>query len=197
MYGGDLEINVVEVYISYLSIQSDTGRGEENPQPDTNKIVGIVKSPQDRGQKERFTMENHFMGNVERAIEIAKLPELGKVTADKPVRVAENDGVAYYKASVIMAVDERFPTKAGNVTTTVVVIPVDGAKQFETASGNTVKFDGIAPFIYAGRGASHVFTVVDNAGDVVKRTGGRKSTATEVAELKKQLDAIMRLLASK
>ena len=137
------------------------------------------------------------MGNVERSISIVKLPELAKVTADKPVKVAENDGVTYYKTSVIMAVDERFPTKAGNITTTVVVIPVDGAKQFQTASGNVVKFDGIAPFIYAGRGTSHVFTVVDGAGDVVKRQTGRKSTSAEVAELKKQLDAIMKLLASK
>lgn len=138
-----------------------------------------------------------FMGNVERSITVTKLPELGKVTADKPVKVAESDGVTYYRATVVVAIDEKFPTKAGNVTTTAIIIPVDGAKQFETASGNTVKFDGIAPFIYAGRGASHVFTVVDNTGDVVKRTGGRKSTATEVAELKKQLDMIMKLLASK
>ena len=138
-----------------------------------------------------------FMGNIERTIKVAKLPELGKVTADKPVKVGDADGVTYYKASVIVAIDERFPTKAGNVTTTAIVIPVDGAKQFETASGNTVKFDGIAPFIYAGRGASHVFTVVDGAGDVVKRKTTRKSASAEVAELKKQLDAIMALLAKK
>ena len=144
-------------------------------------------------------MENKtgFMGNVERSIAIAKLPELGKVTAEKPIKVGEHDGVTYYKASVIVAIDEKFPTKAGNVTTTVVVIPVDGAKTFQTASGNVVKMDGISPFIYAGRGASHVFTVVDGAGDVVKRTASRRSASAEVAELKKQLDAIMAMLAAK
>ena len=138
-----------------------------------------------------------FMGNVERVINISKLPELGKVTAEKPVKIAENDGVTYYKTSVVIGIDERFPTKAGNMTTTVVVIPVDGAKQFETTSGNVVKMDGISPFIYAGRGASHVFTVVDGAGDVVKKTGGRKSAAAEINELKKQLDTIMAMLAKK
>ena len=144
-------------------------------------------------------MENKtgFMGNVERSIAISKLPELGKVTAEKPIKVGDADGVTYYKTSVVIAVDERFPTKAGNVTTTVIVVPIDGAKQFETASGNTVKFDGIAPFIYAGRGVSHVFTVVDTAGDVVKRSASRKSASAEINELKKQLDTIMAMLAKK
>ena len=137
-----------------------------------------------------------FMGNIERSISASKLPELGKVTAEKPVKVGENDGVTYYKTSVVIAVDEKFPTKAGNVTTAVMVIPVDGAKQFPTASGNTVKFDGISPFIYAGRGASHVFTVVNETGDVVKRTG-RKSAQAEIDAMRKQLDAIMALLAKK
>lgn len=141
--------------------------------------------------------KSSFMGNVERAINISKLPELGKVTAEKPMKIAENDGVTYYKTSVVVAVDERFPTKAGNMTTTVVVIPVDGAKTFPTASGNIVKMDGISPFIYAGRGASHVFTVVDGAGDVVKRQTGRKSAQAEIDAMRKQLDAIMALLAQK
>ena len=140
---------------------------------------------------------NGFMGNVERVISISKLPELDKVTAEKPVKIAENDGVTYYKTSVVIGIDERFPTKAGNMTTTVVVIPVDGAKTFPTSSGNVVKMDGISPFIYAGRGVSHVFTVVDGAGDVVKRSTTRKSASAEVAELKKQLDAIMAMLAAK
>lgn len=152
------------------------------------------------GKKGRYIMENQkigFMGNVERSISISKLPELGKVTAEKPVKIAENDGVTYYKTSVVIGIDERFPTKAGNMTTTVIVIPIDGAKQFETASGNVVKMDGISPFIYAGRGASHVFTVVDGAGDVVKKNTSRRSASAEVAELKKQLDAIMAMLAAK
>lgn len=138
-----------------------------------------------------------FMGNIERAIKVAKLPELGKVTAEKPIKVGDADGVTYYKTTAIIAVDERFPTKAGNVTTAVMVIPVDGAKQFPTASGNVVKFDGIAPFIYAGRGASHVFTVVNATGDVVKRQTGRKSAQAEIDAMRKQLDAIMALLAKK
>ena len=138
-----------------------------------------------------------FTGNVERSITVTKLPELGRVTADKPVKVAENDGVTYYRATVVVAIDERFPTKAGNVTTTAIIIPVDGAKQFETASGNVLKFDGIPPFIYAGRGVSHVFTVVDTAGDVVKRTVSRRSASAEIDEIKKQLAAIAAMLAAK
>lgn len=138
-----------------------------------------------------------FMGNIERSIQLSKAECVSKVTAEKPIKVGERDGVTYYKASVVVAVDERFPTKAGNVTTTVVVIPVDGAKTFPTASGNVVKMDGISPFIYAGRGASHVFTVVDGAGDVVKRQTGRKSAQAEIDAMRKQLDAIMALLAQK
>lgn len=141
--------------------------------------------------------KSSFMGNVERTIRISKLPELGKVTAEKPVKVGYDDGVTYYKTSVVVAIDERFPTKAGNVTTTVILIPIDGAKQFETASGNVVKMNGISPFIYAGRGASRVFTVVDGAGDVVKRQTGRKSAQAEIDAMRKQLDAIMALLAKK
>ena len=137
-----------------------------------------------------------FMGNIERAIKVAKLPELGKVTAEKPIKIGDADGVTYYKTSVIIAVDERFPTKSGNVTTTVIVVPIDGAKQFETASGNVVKMDGISPFIYAGRGASHVFTVVDGAGDVVKRQTGRKSAQAEIDALNAKIDTIMAALAA-
>ena len=141
--------------------------------------------------------KSSFMGNVERVISISKLPELGKVTAGKPMKIAENDGVTYYKTSVVIGIDERFPTKAGNMTTTVVVIPVDGAKTFPTASGNIVKMDGISPFIYAGRGAAHVFTVVNATGDIVKRQTGRKSAQAEIDAMRKQLDAIMALLAQK
>ena len=137
-----------------------------------------------------------FMGNIERSIKITKLPELEKITSGKPIKVGDADGVTYYKTSVVIAVDERFPTKAGNVTTAVMVIPVDGAKQFPTVSGNTVKFDGIAPFIYAGRGASHVFTVVNETGDVVKRTGGRKSAQAEIDALNAKMDTIMAALAA-
>lgn len=143
-----------------------------------------------------MAIENGFIGNIERAIKVAKLPELGKVTAEKPIKVGDADGVTYYKTTVVLAVDERFPTKAGNMTTAIMVVPLDGAKQFETASGNVVKMDGISPFIYAGRGASHVFTVVDGAGDVVKRQAGRKSASAEIANMQKQLDVIMAALAA-
>ena len=137
-----------------------------------------------------------FMGNIERSIQLVKAECVNKVTAEKPIELGERDGVTYYKASVIVAIDEKFPTKAGNVTTTAVIIPVDGAKQFPTASGNTVKFDGIAPFIYAGRGASHVFTVVNATGDVVKKTGGRKSAQAEIDALNAKMDTIMAALAA-
>ena len=137
-----------------------------------------------------------FMGNIERSIAAGKLPELAKVTADAPIKVGENDGIAYYKTSVVVAVDERFPTKAGNVTTAVMIIPVDGAKQFPTASGNTVKFDGIAPFIYAGRGASHVFTVYADNGDVMKKKTSRRSAQAEIDALNAKMDTIMAALAA-
>lgn len=137
-----------------------------------------------------------YTGNIERSIQISKAEFVSKVTADKPTKVGERDGVAYYKASVIIAVDEKFPTKAGNVTTTLVVIPVDGAKQFETTSGNVVKMDGIAPFIYAGRGVSHVFTVVDGVGNVVNRATSRKSAQKEIDALNEKMDAVMAALAA-
>ena len=137
-----------------------------------------------------------FMGNVERSIQIGKAECVSKVTAEKPIKVGEHDGVTYYKSAVIVAIDEKFPTKAGNVTTTAVIIPVDGAKEFSTASGNTVKFDGIAPFIYAGRGVSHVFTVVDTAGDVVKRATTRKSAQAEIDALNAKMDTLMAAFAA-
>lgn len=137
-----------------------------------------------------------FMGNIERSIQLVKAECVSKVTAEKPIELGERDGVTYYKVPVIVAIDEKFPTKAGNVTTTAVIIPVDGAKQFPTASGNVVKFDGIAPFIYAGRGASHVFTVVNATGDVVKRQTGRKSAQAEIDALNAKMDTIMAALAA-
>ena len=135
------------------------------------------------------------MGNIERSIKLGKMFP-STVTADKPVKVGESDGATLYTAKVGIIVDTCFPTKAGNTTTTVVVVPLDGAKEF-AFNGGKVKMDGIAPFIYQGRGASHVFSVLDDAGDVVKRHASRKSASAEVAELKKQLDAIMTLLSKK
>lgn len=136
-----------------------------------------------------------YTGNIERVIALAKAPELARETGEIRL-IKDTNGVAYYKASVIVAVDRHFPTKAGNETTTLVVIPVDGAKEFPF-DGGKLKFDGISPFIYGGRGISHVFTVLDDAGDVMKRSTTRKSASAEVAELKKQLDAIMAMLSKK
>ena len=137
-----------------------------------------------------------FIGNIERAIALSKWAEIAHLTAEKPVKVAERDGVALFTAKVGIFVDTKFPTKAGNITTTVVVTPLDGGKEFE-CDGITLKFDGIPPFIYAGRGASHVFTVTDSNGDTIKRTVGRKSAQAEIDAMRKQLDAIMALLAKK
>ena len=161
--------------------------------------IGVIGLPHQIGAGREAIMaieKSGFMGNIERSIQLVKAECVSKVTAEKPIELGERDGVTYYKASVIVAIDEKFPTKAGNVTTTAVIIPVDGAKQFSTASGNTVKFDGIAPFIYAGRGASHVFTVVNATGDVVKKTGGRKSAQAEIDALNAKMDALMATLAA-
>ena len=163
--------------------------------------IGVIGLPHQIGAEREAIMaiekSTGFMGNVERAIAAGKFQEISKVTAEKPVKVGENDGIAYYQTCVVVAVDERFPTKAVNTTTAVMVVPLDGAKQFETASGNVLKFDGIPPFIYAGRGVSHVFTVVNTAGDVVKRTVSRRSASAEIDEIKKQLAAIAAMLAAK
>ena len=136
-----------------------------------------------------------YTGNIERAISIAKFPELAKVTAEKPIKVGDADGVTYYKTSVIIAVDRHFPTKAGNETTTVVLVPIDGAKEFEF-DGGKLKFDGIAPFIYGGRGISHVFTVYADNGDVMKRATTRKSAQAEIDRLNAKMDTIMAALAA-
>ena len=137
-----------------------------------------------------------FIGNIERAVALSKWAEIAHLTAEKPVKIAERDGVTLFTAKMGIFVDTKFPTKAGNITTTVVVTPLDGSKEFE-CDGITLKFDGIPPFIYAGRGASHVFTVTDSNGDTIKRTVGRKSAQAEIDAMRKQLDAIMALLAKR
>lgn len=138
---------------------------------------------------------NGFMGNIARSIEISKLPELAKETAKTPRLIADKDGVAYYKAEIVVAVDRHFPTKAGNETTTMVVIPLDGAKEF-VFDGGKLKMDGIPPFIYGGRGSSHVFTVYGDDGDVMKRKTGRKSAQAEIDALNEKMDTIMAALAA-
>ena len=142
-------------------------------------------------------MENQkgFMGNIERAISLAKFPDLAKETAKAPRLIADKDGVAYYKTEVVIAVDRRFPTKAGNETTTAVLIPLDGAKEF-AFDGGKLKMDGISPFIYGGRGASHVFTVYADNGDVMKRKTTRKSAQAEIDALNEKMNTILAALAA-
>ena len=134
-----------------------------------------------------------YTGNIERVIELAKAPELAKETGDVRL-IKDENGVAYYKASVVIAVDRHFPTKAGNETTTMVVIPVDGAKEFPF-DGGKLKMDGIPPFIYAGRGISHVFTVYADNGDVMKRST-RKSAQKEIDALNEKMNTILAALAA-
>lgn len=137
-----------------------------------------------------------FMGNVERSIEISKFAEISKETASAPRLICDRDGVALYKTEIVVAIDRRFPTKAGNTTNAVVIVPLDGGKEFPF-DGGKLKMDGIAPFIYGGRGASHVFTVLDDTGDVMKRSTTRYSAQKEIDALNAKLDALMAMLAKK
>ena len=139
---------------------------------------------------------NSFTGNVDRAIALSRWDEIARMTTERPTKVITRDGATLFKAEFGVIVDTCFPTKAGNTTTAVVLVPLDGGKEFHI-DGATLKMNGVSPFIYQGRGISQVFTVLNDAGDVVKRHNGRKSAANEVAEMKKQLDAIMALLAKK
>lgn len=136
------------------------------------------------------------MGNIERAVALSKWDEIAHMTAEKPVKLASRDGATLFTVKMGVIIDTNFPTKAGNVTTAMVVVPLDGGKEFPI-DGGKVKMDGIAPFIYQGRGVSHVFTVYADNGDIVKKTGGRKSAQAEIDAMRKQLDAIMALLAQK
>lgn len=137
-----------------------------------------------------------YVGNIERVISLAKFPDLARETAKTPRLIADKDGVAYYKAEIVVAIDRHFPTKAGNETTTMVVIPLDGAKEF-AFDGGKLKMDGISPFIYGGRGVSHVFTVYGDDGDVMKRSTARRSAQKEIDALNAKLDALMAMLSKK
>ena len=135
-----------------------------------------------------------YTGNIERVIELAKAPELAHETGEVRL-IKDADGVAYYKAAVVIAVDRHFPTKAGNETTTMVVIPVDGAKEFPF-DGGKLKMNGIPPFIYGGRGISQVFTVYADNGDVMKRSTTRKSSQKQIDELNEKMNTILAALAA-
>ena len=136
-----------------------------------------------------------FMGNIERTIKLGKWDEIAHLTAEKPIKIAEKDGATLYTAKVGIIVDNNFPTKAGNTVTTAIIVPLDGAKEFEF-NGGKLKFDGINPFIYAGRGASHVFTTYADNGDVMKRSTTRKSSQKQIDELNAKMDTIMAALAA-
>lgn len=136
-----------------------------------------------------------YVGNIERTIKLSKWDEISHLTAEKPVKIAEKDGATLYTAKVGIIVDNNFPTKAGNIVTTAIFVPLDGAKEFEF-NGGKLKFDGINPFIYAGRGASHVFTTYADNGDVMKRTTSRKSAQKEIDALNAKMDTIMAALAA-
>ena len=138
---------------------------------------------------------NGFMGNIARSIEISKMAEIAKETADAPRLICKHDGVSVYKVSVAIAVDTKFPTKAGNETTTLVVVPLDGGKEFPI-DGGKVKMDGIPPFIYGGRGSSHVFSVFTDSGDVMKRNTTRKSSQKQIDELNEKMNTILAALAA-
>ena len=136
-----------------------------------------------------------FMGNIERTIKLGKWEEIAHLTAEKPVKIAEKDGATLYTAKVGIIVDNNFPTKAGNTVTTAIIVPLDGAKEFEF-NGGKLKFDGINPFIYAGRGASHVFTTYADNGDVMKRTTTRRSAQKEIDALNEKMNTILAALAA-
>ena len=136
-----------------------------------------------------------YVGNIERTIKLGKWDEIAHLTAEKPVKIAEKDGATLYTAKVGIIVDNNFPTKAGNIVTTAILVPLDGAKEFEF-NGGKLKFDGINPFIYAGRGASHVFTTYADNGDVMKRATTRKSSQKQIDELNAKMDTIMAALAA-
>lgn len=140
-------------------------------------------------------MENQsFTGNVERAIQIGNsFP--ATVTAEKPVKVGERDGAFMFSVKMGIVVDTRFPTKAGNVTTALIVVPLDGGKEFPI-NGGKVKMDGIPPFIYGGRGVSQIFTTYADNGDVVKRKSTRRSAQAEIEELNKKIDNLMAAMAA-
>jgi hypothetical protein len=142
-------------------------------------------------------MENQksgFMGNLERSIKLGKMfpsTETGSVR-----RIKEEDGATFFKVEIGVVVDTNFPTKAGNTTTAMIIVPLDGGKDFPTSWGK-VQMNGIPPFIYQGRGASMVFTSLNTNGDVVKKNTSRRSASAEIDEIKKQLAAIAAMLAAK
>ena len=138
--------------------------------------------------------KSSFMGNIERSIKLGKMFPNNETGAVRLVK--EEDGASFFKVEIGVVVDTRFPTKAGNTTTAMIIVPLDGGKDFPTDWGK-VTMNGIPPFIYQGRGASMVFTSLNTNGDVMKKNTSRRSASAEIDEIKKQLAAIAAMLAAK
>ena len=139
--------------------------------------------------------EKSFTGNIERAVQLGKAFP-ATVTGSARL-IKEESGASFFKAEIGIVVDTCFPTKAGNTTTALIVVPLPGGKDFPTNWGK-VQMNGIPPFIYQGRGTSQVFTSFNTNGDVVKKsTSRRSSTATaEIDALNKKVDSLMAAIAA-
>lgn len=129
-----------------------------------------------------------FVGNTERALSVGKFDVVQKCTANKPIELGTVDGVHLFKTEFVVGLDTKFPTKKGGVTSALIIVPIDGAKTLAGDWGS-VKFDAGPMFIYK---AARMFNVLDANGDVAKK--GRKSAASEIEELKKQLAEMATLL---
>lgn len=134
------------------------------------------------------TAGSAFVDNVNRANSLSQLKAVLKCTANRPIDLGTEKGVHLFKVEMVVGLDTAFPTKKGGVTSALVLIPLDGAKKLVGEWGS-VEFNAGNPFIYK---ASRMFTVLDKNGDVQKR--GRKSAASEIEELKKQLAEMAQLL---
>lgn len=134
------------------------------------------------------TSGSAFVDNVNRANSLSRLKAVLKCTANKPIDLGTEQGVHLFKVEMVVGLDTAFPTKKGGVTSALVLIPLDGAKKLVGEWGS-VEFNAGNPFIYK---ASRMFTVLDKNGDVQKK--GRKSAASEIEELKKQLAEMAQLL---
>lgn len=131
-----------------------------------------------------------FIDNVARANEVGKFDVVRKCTASKPIELGTVDGVHLFKTEIVVGLDTKFPTKKGGVTSALIIVPLDGAKEL-TGDWGSISFNAGCPFIYK---ASRMFTVLDRNGDVAKK--GRKSAASEIEELRKQLADMAAILAS-
>ena len=129
-----------------------------------------------------------FVGNRERVLALSKIDTVQKCTASTPAFLGTRDGVHLWKTEMVVGLDTAFPTKAGGITSALVIFPLDGGKVLKCEDA-TVEFDCGPMWIYR---AARMFSVESPTGD---KKGGRKSAAAEVAELRSQLNAMMAMLA--